>query len=285
MSFISYSQNFEDIMLWRALKNIKHGFYIDVGANDPVEFSVTKAFYDAGWNGINIEPMEQYYNLLVAQRERDINLPIAISDKKGNFNIFEIKDTGLSTLDEQIAEQQEKSGRIIEKKVIKTDTLNNICKEYVHREINFLKIDVEGFEIAVLKSLDLQKYRPWIILIETTEPSTGKINEFEGEDLLINNNYKNIYFDGINTFYIANEKLDELEKYFKSPPNVFDRYELFSEIKLKHEISKQNEIINRQNQELYTLKNEMQALKNSLSWKITKPLRDIKNILKDKRDI
>lgn len=285
MSFISYSQNFEDIMLWRALKNIKHGFYIDVGANDPVEFSVTKAFYDAGWNGINIEPMEQYYNLLVAQRERDINLPIAISDKKGNFNIFEIKDTGLSTLDEQIAEQQEKSGRIIEKKVIKTDTLNNICKEYVHQEINFLKIDVEGFEIAVLKSLDLQKYRPWIILIETTEPSTGKINEFEGEDLLINNNYKNIYFDGINTFYIANEKLDELEKYFKSPPNVFDRYELFSEIKLKHEISKQNEIINRQNQELYTLKNEMQALKNSLSWKITKPLRDIKNILKDKRDI
>ena len=277
---ISYSQNFEDIMLWRALKNIKHGFYIDVGANDPVEYSVTKAFYDAGWNGINIEPMEQYYNLLVAQRERDINLPIAISDKKGNFNIFEIKDTGLSTLDEQIAEQQGKFGRIIEKKVIKTDTLNNICEGYVHREINFLKIDVEGFEIAVLKSLDLQKYRPWIILIETTEPSTGRINKFEGEDLLINNNYKNIYFDGINTFYIANEKLNDLEKYFKSPPNVFDRYELFSEVKLKTKISKQNEIINKQNQELYTLRCEMQALKNSLSWKITKPLRDIKRYIR-----
>lgn len=280
MGFISYSQNFEDVMLWRALKNVKKGFYIDVGANDPVEFSVTKAFYDAGWSGINVEPMEQYYKLLISQRKRDINLPIAISDKKGTFNIFEIKDTGLSTLDEQIAKQQEKAGRIIKKKKIETETLNNVCKKYVHQEINFLKIDVEGFEVSVLKSLDLQKYRPWIILIETTEPSTGKIDKFEGESLLINNNYKGIYFDGINTFYIAKEKLESLEGYFKCPPNVFDRYELFSEIKLRAEISRKNEIINKQNQELYTLKSEMQALKNSLSWRITKPLRDIKKYIK-----
>jgi hypothetical protein len=58
MRFISYAQNFEDVMLWRALKGLKKGFYIDVGAHDPEVDSVTKAFYDRGWCGINIEPAE-----------------------------------------------------------------------------------------------------------------------------------------------------------------------------------------------------------------------------------
>lgn len=57
MTFISYAQNFEDVRLWRALKQFEHGFYIDVGANDPSHDSVTKAFYDHGWHGINVEPM------------------------------------------------------------------------------------------------------------------------------------------------------------------------------------------------------------------------------------
>src|SRR5215470_12416094 len=55
MSFISYAQNYEDVMLWRALKHIDQGFYIDVGANDPDIDSVTKAFYERGWRGINVE--------------------------------------------------------------------------------------------------------------------------------------------------------------------------------------------------------------------------------------
>ena len=52
MSFVSYAQNFEDVMLWRALKHIDCGFYIDVGAQDPVIDSVTKSFYDHGWRGV-----------------------------------------------------------------------------------------------------------------------------------------------------------------------------------------------------------------------------------------
>ena len=71
MTFISYSQNFEDVMLWRALKHIKNGFYIDVGANHPEEDSVTKSFYENGWSGINIEPEKEFYELLEEGRESD----------------------------------------------------------------------------------------------------------------------------------------------------------------------------------------------------------------------
>ncbi len=55
-AFTSYAQNFEDVMLWRALRHIDQGYYIDVGAWSPELDSVTKAFYEHGWHGINVEP-------------------------------------------------------------------------------------------------------------------------------------------------------------------------------------------------------------------------------------
>ena len=64
MTFISYAQNLEDVLLWRALGHIKNGFYIDVGANHPEWDSVTKHFYDLGWRGVNIEPMPREHLLL-----------------------------------------------------------------------------------------------------------------------------------------------------------------------------------------------------------------------------
>jgi hypothetical protein len=95
---ISYAQNFEDVILWRALKHIKNGFYIDIGAWLPDTDSVTKAFYDNGWYGINIEPDSIAFCRLLEERPRDINLQLAVSDKRGEADLYIIKDTGLSTL-------------------------------------------------------------------------------------------------------------------------------------------------------------------------------------------
>src|SRR5215831_3973844 len=83
MSFISYAQNFEDVMLWRALKHIDKGFYIDVGANDPDKDSVTKAFYERGWRGINVEPVPQWFERLEKARPRDLNLQLALGAEPG----------------------------------------------------------------------------------------------------------------------------------------------------------------------------------------------------------
>ena len=62
MPFVSYAQNYEDVMLWRVLRDVERGFYVDVGAADPEEWSVTRAFYDRGRSGINVEPLEEYFN-------------------------------------------------------------------------------------------------------------------------------------------------------------------------------------------------------------------------------
>ena len=105
MSFISYAQNFEDVMLWRALKHISEGFYIDIGAQHPTIDSVSKAFYDVGWHGVHVEPSSVYAELLRKERENDFIIQAAISDHCGMIDFFEVKDTGLSTGIEQYANQ------------------------------------------------------------------------------------------------------------------------------------------------------------------------------------
>ena len=85
MTFISYAQNLEDVMLYRALKDVHKGFYIDVGAQDPVFDSVTNAFYERGWRGINIEPLQQWFDRLTAYRPDDINLQLAASSRTAVF--------------------------------------------------------------------------------------------------------------------------------------------------------------------------------------------------------
>jgi FkbM family methyltransferase len=85
MTFISYAQNFEDVMLWRALSHHVHkGFFIDVGAWSPDLHSVTKAFSERGWSGINIEPNPHFHSQLVEKRSSEINLRVAVGDRTGN---------------------------------------------------------------------------------------------------------------------------------------------------------------------------------------------------------
>ena len=111
MTFISYAQNYEDVMLWRALKDVPGGFYIDVGAHDPQHSTVTRAFYERGWSGINIEPTVKYHSLLSELRSRDVNLCVAAGAANEVREFFEISDTGLSTLDPAVAALHRQNGR------------------------------------------------------------------------------------------------------------------------------------------------------------------------------
>src|SRR5690349_21423386 len=89
---ISYAQNREDIILSGFFKNLKKGFYVDVGANHPDTLSITKIFYDQGWSGVNLEPNRELYNLIAQARPRDINLNIGAADTKGELTLREYPD-------------------------------------------------------------------------------------------------------------------------------------------------------------------------------------------------
>lgn len=220
---ISYAQNYEDVMLARALRGVEHGFYIDIGAQDPINDSVTKAFYEMGWHGINVEPVTHWFQRLEADRPRDTNLQLAVSDSPGMLHLFEVVDSGLSTTTPTFAQQHVLEGHQLRESDVPCVTLDSICETQQVAAVHFLKIDCEGSEAAALRGASLQHIRPWIILLEATEPNSQKPAYEEWEPLLTDRGYHFVYADGLNRFYVADEHA-ELDRAFDVPPNVFDRF-------------------------------------------------------------
>jgi FkbM family methyltransferase len=226
MTLVSFAQNQEDIMLWRALRSVRNGFYIDVGAADPVEWSVTKLFYDHGWHGVNLEPQITYFASLSETRPHDTNLRFAAGRESGLRTFYSIDKSGLSTFDSEIAARHRSNGWNIVEEATEVLTLAEICHRYhPHGAIHFLKIDVEGNEGDVLSGADFQRFRPWIVLVEATLPMSQQESYTDWEPVLTSQGYGFVWFDGLNRFYLADEMCDELGQYFRLQPNIFDGFE------------------------------------------------------------
>jgi FkbM family methyltransferase len=256
--FISYAQNLEDVMLWRALKSYTPGFYIDLGAGEPEADSVTKAFHERGWRGINVEPMPKTFERLRQARPRDINLQLAVEDTRGRRTYFSIDDqNGLSTGQKSLATRYLELGRTVSELEVEVDTLDHICRTYVSQEIHFLKVDVEGGEDAVFAGADLRANRPWILVIESPEAASPPRRP-EWHQALDAAGYEYVYYDGLNRFYLAREKVELFEPAFASPPNWFDNYVTAREAQLE-----EAETVAREEAEMIqTLSNERDQLQN-----------------------
>lgn len=296
-SFISYAQNYEDVMLWRALKHIQSGFYIDVGANDPTTDSVTRSFYDRAWCGINIEPLPSHHSDLVSARPRDINLQCAVGAESGYIELWECDVRGWATVCKEVVTQHESSGHNGLYHRVPVRTLTDICRVFAPADIHFLKVDVEGFEAKVLNGMDFSKYRPWILLVEATRPNTTIEAHEEWESSILNSAYSLAYCDGLNRFYVANEH-SELLQSFRYPPNVFDgfvrvdqweaqrRVQKFEErVRVIAQLHAETESLLRQSESKYLeqamhaeakaqqAEIQLQAVYSSNSWGVTAPLR------------
>jgi FkbM family methyltransferase len=224
MRFISYAQNNEDVLLWRALGHVRDGFYIDVGANDPVEHSVTKAFYDAGWRGINIEPLPAHIAAFDTQRPGDINLAVAAGSAAGTLTLYDVPAVGGGGAPEKsVADLHRAEGHTVAELTVPVRTLTDVCAEHVRGDVHFLKIDVEGFEGDVLRGMDFERWRPWVLVIEATLPNSRETNHASWEHLVTSRRYRYAWFDGLNRYYVAEEHAELLAS-FGIQPNVFDDY-------------------------------------------------------------
>ncbi|MGA0596478.1 FkbM family methyltransferase [Enterovirga sp. CN4-39] len=203
----SYAQIYEDVLLWRALSGrVQDGLYIDVGGFHPEVDSVTKLFYDHGWSGINIEPTPAAFALFERDRPRDINIRAAAWDAPGETTFHEIVGTGLSTSNSKYASAAEAEGRERVSYSVECRTLASICEEHVKdRPVHFLKVDCEGGEEAALKGADFTRWRPWIVLVEATEPLTSSPSYEGWEPILTAAGYEFVLTDDLNRFYVAPE--------------------------------------------------------------------------------
>jgi FkbM family methyltransferase len=305
----SYAQNHEDVFLERCFRDKAEGFYIDVGAWDPVIDSVTQWFYLRGWRGINVEPTLQYFEQLQEQRPRDVNLRYAVSDKTGTVILRLVHGSGLSTicdLGSQFSEDLEEGGFLAETIEVPATTLAHICAEYVPDgiEIDFLKIDVEGAESAVLAGADWERHRPRVLVVEAIAPLVlgegmdrpkPEITSHRWDESVREAGYLFALADGVNRFYVREEDARLLD-HFRTPVNVLDLYVPYSEQRTQAEVTNLQEQLDESQHRVTTLSNELAtsqravaalnekvaeldcriaALVTSTSWRVTAPLRAV----------
>jgi FkbM family methyltransferase len=220
-----YSQNFEDVILARCFSNIEQGFYLDVGAQSEEADSVTRYFYDRGWNGINIEPVKEFADSF-KRRDRDITICCAAGSEEKLMSMSVSLNSGLSSFSAVNAKNTQQLGLESEHRNIQVRTLDSILESLGIREMTFefLKVDVEGFELDVIRGFNLRCYRPKVILCEVTEPNT-MIKTADFIDIcqaIESHDYQKVHFDGLNQWWCAAECGDELQKHFLLPPCIFD---------------------------------------------------------------
>jgi len=292
MTFTSYAQNFEDVMLWRALRHIHQGCYVDIGAQHPMIDSVSLAFYECGWRGVHVEPVPMYASLLRQHRPDEVVLQIALGDVNGSATLRMIPETGLSTIVSEYADYVLRS-RGLQSQPLDVDmrVMRDALSFLNDKELHWMKIDVEGFERQVLNGWDPTRLRPWILVIESELPGGGGASHESWEPLVRAANYELVYVDGLNRFYCAKEH-HELAAAFAVPPNVADairltRYSaMLADVNAAHERERRELIAShdelaafraREMQRLSgmnrNLKGVIESLQSSRSWRLTAPLR------------
>jgi FkbM family methyltransferase len=224
--FVSYAQNGEDVVLARALQPDRTvGFWVDVGAGDPRFDSVTAAFADRGWRGINIEPLQPEFERLVADRPRDVNLRVALGAAPGVAKLFEgpEENRGSSTMRPEVAARYVENGQVFTPSEVQVMTLAQIVAEYAPPTVDLLKVDVEGMEAEVLAGADWSSFRPRVVVVEATVPNSSEPSYQAWEPMLLELGYQLALFDGLNRFYGRADDPEVLAA-LSTPANVLDHF-------------------------------------------------------------
>jgi FkbM family methyltransferase len=193
-----------DLLLERFFKNINvnKGVYIDVGCNHPFFNNYTYLLYKSGWSGINIDLDFHYIDMFNYFRQNDFNKQVAIAEKQGEADLFFYHNkSAINTLSKEMHYSRGSAAKEIRK--INTETLSNVISNspYRDKKINLLTIDVEGFEMNVLKGFDLEKYSPEMIVVEYMDPLMKK-EEFYNQNInnVVNSELYNFMKDRNYTF-------------------------------------------------------------------------------------
>lgn len=191
---ISYSFGGCDLLIEYIFRNQANGLYVDIGCQNPISNNNTYLLHRRGWRGINIDLDQKNIDLFNLTRSNDINLCIALSSSKDEKNLyFYHEGSAINSLSSSLSNYK---GDFPTVKKIKTDTLNNVLEKKNITLIDYLNIDVEGYELEVLKGFDIEKYKPKVVTIEYLDLSLKKI-EFK------NNNINNVLNSEIYKFFIS----------------------------------------------------------------------------------
>lgn len=183
---LTYAQQGEDLVIGNVFDylGLRVDSYLDVGAWDPVKDSNTYLFYRQGARGVLVEPNPYYVERLRADRPEDTVLAVGVGidgQREAPYFVVDDGNTGWNTFSEVQAAEIRATGKTVREIRLPLVPLNEILVEHFadkNRSLDLLSIDVEGLDLAILRTLDFDRFRPKVICAETKQLTTnGQIEE------------------------------------------------------------------------------------------------------------
>ena len=209
------SQLFQDVCASFIIGNKFEKTFLEFGATDGFELSNTHMLEnELSWKGALSEPSPQWHKSLKENRKNSKIIIKCIWKNSGEKLDFFMSETGrYSTLNDFIDndiksmpannELRKKNGKLI---TVDTISLNDVVKEYFNNNCpSYISIDTEGSEYEILKTFNLNDYRPKLFTIEHNYTE----NETKIDDFLITHNYVRIFrkLTSFDAWYVPSEIL------------------------------------------------------------------------------
>lgn len=169
----SHGQFAEDRILQEIFGDLPEGYCVEVGAYDGRTGSASYLFETRGWHCLLIEPIPALAQEIRRHRASTV-VNCAASNSEGTATFFVAENVEqMSTLNLTADHLNwiKQVGGAIKQITVRTATLDSLLAEAAFPEIQFITIDVEGHEMAVLEGFTLEKHRPRIVIIEDNSGS------------------------------------------------------------------------------------------------------------------
>jgi len=188
----------EKELVWAFFEKRTTGFFVEVGANDPVIGSQTWHLEQKGWRGILVEPQPACAERLRQQRKNSMVVQAACSapGRAGEAPFFFADASGLCGLEKNVDDPSLTYER---SEMVKVTTLDAVLESAGNPAVDCVFIDVEGTEVDVLKGFDLTKHHPSLLLIE------DKVHNLAKHFHLKRQGYKLVKRTGVNNWYVPKE--------------------------------------------------------------------------------
>ena len=210
---LSFSQQGEDIVLFHVLRDLlklSAPTYLDIGAAEPVLGSNTYLLYCTGSRGVLVEPNPEYVEKLRLRRPNDVVVAAGVGvGKETEADYYVIRDHApLNTFSREVVAKL-RAGASVDpvERVVRMPLVpvNEVIATHLGKAPDLLSIDVEGLDLAILKTLDFGNYRPGAIIAEAIPMDSPGVNS-ELVKFLLSKRYVVRGGSTINTVFVDSKR-------------------------------------------------------------------------------
>ncbi len=195
----SFSQHGEDKIILELLRDAgANGPFVDIGCNHPFKYNNTYLLQRQGRSGICIDPLPRFRRSYARWRPHDHFVCVAVGEVEGEMPFYEFEWDMLSTLDAKLAAAYQSAGhRLLRESVVRVRPINSVLAELQAKPpLSLISLDIEGYELNALRTIDLDYWRPEFICLEV-QTAVGS-SDSDAADYLKAHGYTTVRNLGLN---------------------------------------------------------------------------------------